>query len=61
MNKNIVFDSAGDGTCPKCKKRIHYACTQYVKHYQCETNVEVCTDCKSEFIRLNDIFFRGIL
>ena len=56
----MTFNSNGDGICPKCRKLVHYIQTQHIKHCQSDTEIEVCTDCKSEFIRLNDNFFKNI-
>ncbi len=56
----VKFDSDGRGNCPICgvkKRDIHF---QHIKHCQSSLEVEVCTDCKSDFIRINDIFFRGV-
>jgi len=46
--------------CPRCKKEKHFIDMQGVKHCQSIKEIEVCTDCKTEFIRLNDLFFKDI-
>ncbi len=58
---NVKFDSAGDGICPVCKKTKHYVHFQHIHHCQSVREIEVCTDCKSDFIRINDDFFRGMV
>ncbi|KKN32334.1 hypothetical protein LCGC14_0814830 [marine sediment metagenome] len=57
----IEFDSTGIGICPVCHREVWYGACQYIRHYQCVSEVEVCSDCKSDFIKINDIFFRGII
>jgi len=57
---NFDFSSDGLGTCPVCHKKVYRCKTQLIKHYQCSSEVEVCLDCKSDFIKINDIFFRGV-
>jgi hypothetical protein len=47
--------------CPKCHKEVHYIQMQGVKHCQMGTEIEVCTDCKSDFIEVNDRFFGGLI
>ncbi len=56
----IEFDFKDSGLCPVCKKTVSSINCQLIKHYQCSSEVEVCTDCKSDFIKINDIFFKGI-
>ncbi len=57
----IKLDSDCVGICPVCHKEVDCNLTQLIRHYQCNFEVEVCIDCKSDFIKINDIFFRGIL
>ncbi len=57
---DVTFNSQGLGVCPVCKKTKHYMSFQHIRHCQSAEEVEVCTDCKSDFIKINDIFFRGI-
>ncbi len=60
-DKLMCFDSDDVGICPICHKETDISDTQLIKHYQSvEVEVEVCIDCKSDFIQLNDTFFRGI-
>jgi hypothetical protein len=47
--------------CPKCHKEVHDIQMQDIKHCQMNTEIEVCGDCKSDFIKLNDTFFRGLI
>ncbi len=58
---NINFDSNRFGICPKCKGKVHEAITQHIQHCQSVGEIEVCTVCKNDFIKINDIFFREIL
>ena len=58
---NIKFGSDDFGICPKCRKQVHANKAQHIRHYQYVMEVEVCTDCKNDFIEINDIFFRGII
>ena len=57
----MTFDSDDAGICPIFKRETDISDTQFIRHYQCDSEVEVCIDCKSDFIKINDIFFRGIL
>ena len=57
----IKFDSDGNGICPVCSGIVSNSHCQLIKHYQCLHEVEVCINCKNDFIKINDIFFRGIL
>ena len=57
----IDFYTGDIGVCPVCQKEVNCSDTQLIRHYQCNTEVEVCIDCKSDFIKINDVFFRGIL
>ena len=57
---DVNFDSDGLGVCPICKKTKHSIHFQHIQHCQSVALIEVCTDCKSDFIRVNDIFFRGM-
>ena len=61
MNIKIQFGSDNTGICPKCNRRVSIMRTQYIKHCQSTCDIEVCTDCKNDFIRVNDIFFRGVV
>ncbi len=63
MASDILMDFGRDdvGVCPVCHQETDRGDTQLIKHYQCVSEVEVCLDCKSDFIKVNDIFFRGIL
>ena len=54
------FDLDGVGVCPICHKDTDCGDCQLIKHYQCSSEVEVCIKCKSDFIKINDIFFRGV-
>ncbi len=57
----IKFGSDGYGICPICHKKTYHVPCQLIKHYQCSSEVEVCDGCKSDFIKINDIFFRGLI
>lgn len=62
MARDILmkFNSEGIGVCPICHRDTDCSDCQLVKHYQCSNEVEVCIQCKSDFVTMNDIFFRGI-
>lgn len=61
-DKLMKFDSDDVGVCPVCRKEIDISDTQFIRHYQSDqhSEVEVCLDCKTDFIKVNDIFFRSI-
>ena len=62
-DKLMGFDSDGVGICPICNKLTDLSNTQFIRHYQSgpDAEVEVCIDCKSDFIKINEIFFRCVI
>ncbi len=60
-DKLMVFDDENMGVCPRCKNLKHSVGSKLIMHPRCSYEVEVCGECYADFIRLNDIFFRGLI
>lgn len=58
---DMNFDSVRNGNCPKCRREVHHSLTRHIRHCQGNIIVEVCPDCKNDFIRLNDEFFKEVI
>ena len=61
IKTGIVVKDSNLRICPKCKQEKHFMQMQGIQHCQANKEIEVCTDCKTEFIKLNDTFFRELL
>ena len=57
----VCFNDSGLGVCPICGETRHWVIFQEIQHCQSTALIEVCNECKNDFIRINDIFFRRIL
>ncbi len=57
----VCFNDCNLGVCPICGETKTSVLFQEVQHCQSTAWIEVCTDCKNDFIRINDIFFRRVL
>ena len=57
----IKYDADGNGVCPVCNKITSCSDCQLIKHYQCVHEVQVGAGLENDFIKINDIFFRGII
>lgn len=61
LKNGLTVPNPDNRICPKCRKEVHYIQLQGIRHCQMTEEIEVCTDCKSEFIRANDSFFKGLI
>ena len=61
MDIRVCFNDSGLGVCPICGETYHWVFFQEIQHCQSTAWIEVCSNCKNDFFRINDIFFRRIL
>lgn len=59
-DKFMTFDNENKGICLRCGKMKAGINTKLIQHPQSSIEVEVCGDCYSEFITLNDNFFKDV-
>ena len=61
VDKKMNFDGGDYANCLRCGKKVHCIETKFAQHCQSAYEIEVCGQCYSDFVELNDIFFRGIV
>lgn len=60
-DKKMDFDDNDKGLCLRCHRVVHSGETRFMRHCLMNCEIEVCRQCYSDYVSMNDVFFRGAI